>query len=76
MSETVELFGGPRHGERRILPVTSSTALEVEATFTVDGKLYKRRGRYTRVHDINQKSLPFFEFSGYTTALIPMETEA
>lgn len=76
MSESIEMYGGPRHGERRILPMPGSTAIEVEATFSVDGRHFKRRGKYTRVHDVNQKPMPFFEFSGYTTAYLPLETEA
>lgn len=76
MAEQVELHGGPRHGQISTLPFDHSTKIEFEALFRVDGQPLRRRGVYTRVHDVSGKTLPDFEFSGYTTAYMPMEADA
>jgi hypothetical protein len=76
VAEQVELHGGPRHGQVSNLPFPSATKMEVEVIFRVDGTHLRRRGFYTRVHDILGKAQPHFEWNGYTTAFMPMEADA
>lgn len=76
MAETVELHGGPRHGQTQSLPFSKATKIEIEVLFRVDGKHLRRIGCYTRVHDIAGKPEGHFEWAGYRTAYMPVETDA
>ena len=73
MAEVVELHGGPVHGTLRTLPFSAAKALEVESLIRIENETYRRRGRYTRVHDIQGRPKSEFEWSGYVTNLLPLE---
>lgn len=71
MTESVTMYGGPRHGEVRSLPFPNMDRVDIEVSFSVSGKPYFRRGSYSRVHSITGKAEPQFEFDGYSTSLLP-----
>lgn len=74
MAERVEFHGGPKHGKTADIPFDTSTSMEVEALFDVNGQRLRRRGVYTRVHDIQGRPTKDFEFAGYITTYLPLET--
>jgi len=76
MAQKVELHGGPRHGQTVDLPYDDAKTMEMDALFNVDGQHLRRRCKYTRVHDVSGKPEPHFEWIGYITAFLPLETDA
>ncbi len=72
MAERVELHGGELNGQFRDVPAGSAAALEVEVTFLVDGRYLKRKGVYTRVHQIDGRPEKHFEWIGFVTPYVPV----
>lgn len=75
MSETIELHGGPRHGELMELEVSGASKVEVRTTYTVEGIKVRRVGQYTRVFSIAGTSTFSFEWAGFTSAPQPVFVE-
>lgn len=75
--EQIQLFGGPRHGQSLAIPDGGHDDLAVD--ITVLHRETKapgtRQGHYTRVHTVNAKPLSEFEWVGYSTPFVPLESE-
>lgn len=73
MTEQIELHGGPRHGRKLALPDDYGNTLDMEILLrTSDGIEVKRSAKYTRVHSISATPSRDFEWSGFTSPVIPL----
>lgn len=68
--ETVTLHGGPKHGAVENIPAGYGDTLQIEVLLTMKDIRGKRKGEYTRVHKVDGRPEPHFEWVGYSSPFV------
>ena len=72
--EQIQLFGGPRHGETMAIPSGHHDNLELTQIVVVNKCKGTRTSQYTRVYTISGAPLHEFEWDGFSSPFVPLET--